>query len=212
MWSAPPAEPPAQTTFDVSAFSAAARSLIVLCGEFAGTTTTSGSPVRRAIGVTASRPTGDLLVRIAPTIVMPITISWLPSPFALLTNWASPTVPPAPGTLTTCTLLAAPVAVMTCCSERAAPSQPPPGAAGRDDLQLERGLRERRRRGRGDGDRCEGLAAATRRALSTVMLLLRFGFRRDLCGSTIREFARTGRRRPLEGDITDCILHVKCAK
>ncbi len=61
---------------------------------------------------------------------MPITIIWLPSPFAVLTNWARPTVPPAPGTLTTCTFFAAPVAVMTCCSERDAPSQPPPGAAG----------------------------------------------------------------------------------
>jgi hypothetical protein len=130
MWSAPPAEPPAQTTFEVSAFSAASRSFIVLCGEFAGTTTTSWSAVRRAIGVTSASVTCDLLVSTAPTMVMPITIIWLPSPLAWFTNWARPTVPPAPGTLTTCTLFAPPVAVSTCCSERAAPSQPPPAPAG----------------------------------------------------------------------------------
>src|SRR5688572_22614965 len=182
MWSAPPAEPPAQTTFDVSALSAAARSLTDLCGEFAGTTITSGSPVIRAIGVTASRPTGDLLVRIAPTIVMPITMSWLPSPFAWLTNCASPTVPPAPGTLTTCTLLAAPVAVITCWSERAAPSQPPPGAAGAMIFSS---------RGACASDADAAAATAidnrafrvTRRALDTVMLLLRLVFGRDLRGS-----------------------------
>ena len=36
--------------------------------DAAGTTITSYSPVRRAIGVTASSVTGDLLVRMAPTM------------------------------------------------------------------------------------------------------------------------------------------------
>ena len=48
-----------------------------------------------------SRLTGDLLVRIAPTMVMPLTISWLGSPFAPLTNCARPMVPPAPVTFVT---------------------------------------------------------------------------------------------------------------
>ena len=60
----------------------------------------------------------------------PLTISWLPSPLALLTNCARPTVPPAPGMLITCALLASFSAVSACCIERAVWSQPPPGAAG----------------------------------------------------------------------------------
>ena len=60
----------------------------------------------------------------------PMTMSWLPSPLALLTNCAMPTEPPAPGTLVTCTLLAMPDCVRACCIERAVWSQPPPGAAG----------------------------------------------------------------------------------
>src|SRR5690606_2556027 len=50
-----------------------------------------------------------------------------PAPVA---NWARPTVPPAPGTLMTCTELASPVSVITCWMARAAPSQPPPAPAG----------------------------------------------------------------------------------
>ena len=79
-----------------------------MSGEFAGTTMTRYSLVSRAIGVTWSRVTGALLVRIAPTMTKPLTISWLPSPLALFTNWAMPMVPPAPGMFVTCTLFAAP--------------------------------------------------------------------------------------------------------
>src|SRR5690349_19517782 len=66
----------------------------------------------------------------APTMTKPLTIIWLPSPLAPLTNWAMPTLPPAPGTLVTCTLRATPEATSACCIERAVWSQPPPGAAG----------------------------------------------------------------------------------
>src|SRR6476661_7696266 len=65
----------------------------------------------------------------APTMTKPLTINWLPSPLEL-TTWARPTVPPAPVTLITCTLLAAPAATIACCSDREVWSQPPPGAAG----------------------------------------------------------------------------------
>src|SRR5262245_51312620 len=130
MWSMPPAEPPAQVTLDTSFFTASARSLAVLIGELAGTTMTWVSSVSRAIGVTWSRLTGDLLVRMAPTMTKPLTMSWLPSPLAPLTNWAMPTVPPAPATLVTCTLRAIFSATSACCIDRAVWSQPPPGAAG----------------------------------------------------------------------------------
>ena len=60
----------------------------------------------------------------------PLTMSWLPSPLALLTNCARPTVPPAPAMLMTCALFTSFSAVSACCIERAVWSQPPPGAAG----------------------------------------------------------------------------------
>ena len=66
----------------------------------------------------------------APTITKPFTINVLPSPLAVLTNCARPTVPPAPGMLVTCALFAAPDATIACCIDRAVWSQPPPGAAG----------------------------------------------------------------------------------
>ena len=68
MWSVPPVEPPAHETEPGSASSLAVRSASVWSSEDAGTTMTSYSPVRRAMGVTASRPTGALLVRMAPTM------------------------------------------------------------------------------------------------------------------------------------------------
>ena len=58
----------------------------------------------------------------------PVTISVFGS--LLLTNWARPTVPPAPGILVTWTLFAAPEATSADCIERAVWSHPPPGAAG----------------------------------------------------------------------------------
>jgi hypothetical protein len=90
----------------------------------------SASAVRRAIGVTCSNVTGALLVRMAPIMTKPLTMRVLPSPLDPVTNWAMPTVPPAPGTFVTCTLFAIPDWVRTCCMERAVWSQPPPGAAG----------------------------------------------------------------------------------
>ena len=72
MWSVPPAEPPPHETEPGSALSLATRSPSVWIGEFAGTTITSYSPVSRAIGVTLSRVTGDLLVRMAPTMIRPL--------------------------------------------------------------------------------------------------------------------------------------------
>ena len=103
----------------MSALTAAARSCAVLIGEFAGTTITWISSVRRAIGVTCSSVTGDLFMASAPTMTKPFTISWLPSPLAPLTNCAMPTLPPAPATLVTWTLRAILAATSACCIERA---------------------------------------------------------------------------------------------
>ena len=81
---------------------------MVLIGESAGTTISSYSPVSRASGVTLARVTGDLLVRMAPTMTSPPTR--IASPFLplLVTNWARPTVPPAPPMFSTCTPEASP--------------------------------------------------------------------------------------------------------
>ena len=99
----PPAEPPPHDTFPGSALNALTRSLIVLCGDVAGTTMTTYSLVSRAMGVTIDRSTGDLLSKIPPTITMPPIINALGSPLALLTNCASPIVPAAPPLLSNCT-------------------------------------------------------------------------------------------------------------
>src|SRR5262245_13865082 len=72
----------------------------------------------------------DLFISSAPTMTKPLTMSWLPSPFAPVANCARPTLPPAPGTLVTCTLLTSLAAISACCMARAVWSQPPPGAAG----------------------------------------------------------------------------------
>ncbi len=98
--------------------------------DAAGTATTSDSDVSRAIGVTASSVTADLLVRMAPTITSPITMRLRPSPLARA-NSASPMVPPAPP------LFSSWIAPLTSFSPRSARSmarpvwsQPPPGFAG----------------------------------------------------------------------------------
>ena len=102
MWSGPPAEPPAQVTLAGSALiRASAEFRHRLDGESAGTAIACHSPVSRAIGVTWSSVTGDLLVMIAPTMTYPLAISWVGSPLAPFTNWAMPIVPPAPGTFVT---------------------------------------------------------------------------------------------------------------
>ncbi len=101
-----------------------------------GTTMTSYSPVRRAIGVTCDRLTGDLLVMIAPTMTMPPIISALGSPLLELTNCAMPIVPPAPPLLSTVIFLTMPSLCSAACSARPVWSQPPPGAAGTRILRL----------------------------------------------------------------------------
>ena len=73
----PPAEPPPQATLPGLALNCVTRSFIDWIFDDAGTTITSYSPVRRAIGVTCDSLTGDLLVTMAPTITMPPTISAL---------------------------------------------------------------------------------------------------------------------------------------
>ena len=76
----------------------------MLCsGESVGTTISSYSPVRRASGVTLARVTGDLLVRMAPTITSPPTRTASPFLPLLETNWARPMVPPAPPMFSTWT-------------------------------------------------------------------------------------------------------------
>ena len=61
MWSVPPADPPPHETLPGFALNCATSSFMDWSFEFAGTTTTCVSPVRRAIGVTCDRLTGDLL-------------------------------------------------------------------------------------------------------------------------------------------------------
>src|SRR3954470_16327699 len=130
IWSVPPTEPPAQDTERGSAFNFSISSASVLIGESAVTASISYSPTRRAIGVTDSSVTGDLLVRMAPCMIMPVTIKALPRPFFVDTNCASPMVPPAPAMLTTWVADAAPESFKAACTARAVRSQPPPGAAG----------------------------------------------------------------------------------
>ena len=102
---------------------------MVSYGESSGTTMISSSPVSRAIGVASVTLTGDSLVSTAPTMTRPIIISSALSVSRL--SWPSPTVPPAPVTLKTCTLRDIPACSwMTRCISRAVVSQPPPGLAG----------------------------------------------------------------------------------
>ena len=84
--------------------------------ESAGTTTTSGSSVSRAIGVVSSIRTAEALVSTAPTMTRPITISVFGS-FSLA-SWARPTVPPAPPTLVTGAEATRSSCVSTCDSAR----------------------------------------------------------------------------------------------
>ena len=130
MWSVPPAEPPPQDTLPGFSLNALTRSAIVLCGEFAGTTITSHSLVRRAIGVTCERFTGDLLRMMPPTITMPPIITAFGSPFAELTNCARPMVPAAPPLLSNCTPETSFALCIAAARLRPVWSQPPPGFAG----------------------------------------------------------------------------------
>jgi hypothetical protein len=84
-----------------------------LCGEAAGTTITSNSPVRRAIGIVWERLTGLLLAISAPTMTMPATMMLFCRPFHWLTNCGRPTAPPAPGTLVTWAVLICLLALST---------------------------------------------------------------------------------------------------
>jgi hypothetical protein len=98
-WSAPPAEPPAKEILAGSALNSSTSCSSVRNLELAGTTMTSGSLVREAIGVTFERFVGALFCSMAPTITSPMTISWLGSPARLEASRLRPMVPPAPGTL-----------------------------------------------------------------------------------------------------------------
>ncbi len=131
MWSTPPADPPPTATFAGSAFSASVRSFTVLKGEFGATAIALYSIVSRASGVTCSRVTGDLFVRMPPTMIAPITIMALSLPFMVLTNSARPIVPPAPPLFVTwAPALWMPSASSAEMTERPVASQPPPGLAG----------------------------------------------------------------------------------
>jgi hypothetical protein len=136
MWSEPPAEPPPHATLPGFALNWAISSLSEVIFEVPGTTTTSYSPVRRAIGVTCDRLTGDLFEMMAPTITIPPIISAFGSPLLELTNWAIPIVPPAPPLLSTVIFLTVPSLWIAACSARPVWSQPPPGAAGTRILRL----------------------------------------------------------------------------
>ncbi|MNT35731.1 hypothetical protein D3C72_1717690 [compost metagenome] len=91
---------------------------------------TLNSPIRREIGVTMPKLTGDLLVSSAPTVTAPATSSACGLPFSLLTNCAMPMAPPAPALFSTTTLLAWPDACSASPRVRAMVSKPPPGLAG----------------------------------------------------------------------------------
>src|SRR5687767_12675986 len=130
IWSVPPAEPPPHETLPGLSLNAFTRSARVLCGDWAGTTITSHSLVRRAMGVTWLRLTGDLLRMMPPTITMPPIITAFGSPLAALTNCASPMVPAAPPLLSNCTEETSFALCMAAASVRPVWSHPPPGFAG----------------------------------------------------------------------------------
>src|SRR6185295_4377854 len=67
---------------------------------------------------------------IAPTITMPPIMIALGSPFAELTNWARPMVPPAPPLLSNCTEETSFALCIAVARLRPVWSQPPPGLAG----------------------------------------------------------------------------------
>ena len=59
-----------------------------------------------------TRLTADLFKMMPPTMTMPPVKMVLPSPLDVLTNYASPIVPPAPPLLSNCTLLTTPAFCM----------------------------------------------------------------------------------------------------
>ena len=99
--------------------SLATRSAIVLMSELAGTVRMPYSRTSSASGSALSSVTGALFEMIAPTMLKAVTrmlgLRFLPE-----TNWAKPTVPPAPGMFTTCTPEARPSCSSACCIARAA--------------------------------------------------------------------------------------------
>ena len=96
MCSVEPRDPPPHFTLPGSFLSCSTTSFMVLKGELDGSTNTLYSLVRRARGVTLSRPTGGLPVMMPPSITAPITIMACGSPLLLLTNCARPMAPAAP--------------------------------------------------------------------------------------------------------------------
>ena len=101
-----------------------------LKGESAGSTNVLYSLVKRAIGVTLSRPTGGLPVMMPPSMTAPIIISALGSPLALLTNCAKPMRPLRRLCFHTDTVSATLASIMALPKARPVLSQPPPGLAG----------------------------------------------------------------------------------
>src|SRR5918997_1826281 len=131
MWSVPPAEPPPHLIALGSLLKSSKSCWAVWYFESLPTAIASYSVVRRASGTVVSSLTGDLFVSIAPVITRPIVITVWPSPRFWLISSARPTVPPAPGRLTTsidCAAIFCPWS--TSCTLREVVSQPPPGAAG----------------------------------------------------------------------------------
>ncbi len=117
--SVPPAEPPPHDTARGDARKAASRSCSVRCGESAGTTMTSCSPVSRAIGVTSASDTIDEVATIPLTITSPVTSSASSRPRSALAKRARPIVPAAPGTFSTCTFTGGVSEANARCSARA---------------------------------------------------------------------------------------------
>src|SRR4029453_17868472 len=82
-------------------------------------------------GTTWSSVTGDLLGRMPPTMIAPMTSTALSLPFIVLTNSASPIVPPAPPLLVTwAPALWRPSLSSAARTALPVESQPPPGLAG----------------------------------------------------------------------------------
>ena len=84
MCSVDPREPPPHLMLPGSFFRASTTSFMVLKGEFAGSTNTLYSVLRRAMGVSWVMDTGGLPVMMPPSMTAPMTISASGSPLVAL--------------------------------------------------------------------------------------------------------------------------------
>ncbi len=80
---------------------------------------TSYSPVSLAMGVVSVSETGEPFRMTPLTITSPVISSACGLPRSLCANRASPIVPAAPGTFSTCTLAPGSISVSTRCITRA---------------------------------------------------------------------------------------------